>query len=100
MNAIFTQDSNRANRGLQLKDISDWLKIIVIIVGAIVGYIKLSDKVDAHTSQLEQVKFEISRLREESQSRADNENKTIGRIEMYLSSKDKDYWKTAAPQTK
>lgn len=61
---------------MSLKDLSDWIKVAVLCVGAVAGYVHLMDKVDSYGRALNDLNHQTTR------------------IERYLSSKDSGYWGT------
>jgi len=75
-------------RALRLKDISDWLKIVAVVVTMALGYARISEQVAQHTSQLSDVRSELSKMREENRTRDMDMQYKIGSIQLYLCSKD------------
>jgi hypothetical protein len=57
-----------------VKDVSDWVKLVVLLAGMFFGYQHLVDRVDAYGSTLVSVQ------------------KQTVRMERYLSSQDPQYW--------
>ena len=73
---------------LNFKDVSDWIKIILLLATLITGYVRLSDQVAGHTAQIEQVQVQVVKMRNENRVRNTDMQKKVGAIEMYLCSKD------------
>lgn len=74
--------------GLRAKDVSDWIKIFILLAGMGAGYASLRAQVQGHTEQIEGVKRSIGEMRDENETRSRDLNKKIGAITMYLCSKD------------
>jgi hypothetical protein len=73
---------------LNMKDLSDWLKIIALLIGLVMAYSKLSYQVAGHTQQIENVTQQIGEMRKENEDRNESLQRKIGAIEFYLCSKD------------
>lgn len=67
-------------KSLGLKDVSDWIKIIVVLLSMGIGYAHLTDQVDTLVSSQALLQAQEAR------------------IERYLSSRDPKYWETAKAQ--
>jgi hypothetical protein len=81
-------DTQHGQISLNMKDVSDWLKILMLLGALITGYVRLSAKVDNHTDQLTEVRTQIDSMRGENRQRNYDLQKKVGAIQMYLCSKD------------
>ena len=61
---------------LSIKDLSDWLKVITLIICGAVAYAHITDSVQANTRAIMRI------------------GNQTNRIEKYLSSRDPNYWPT------
>jgi len=57
-----------------MKDVSDWIKILLLIGGFFLGYQRLIDRIDIYGASIDRL------------------DKQSARIERYLSSQDSHYW--------
>jgi hypothetical protein len=73
---------------VNMKDVSDWIKIIILLGGLITGYVRLSAKVDDHTTRIGDVQDQLGQMRDENKQRNLHMEKEVGKIEMYICSKD------------
>lgn len=73
---------------LNMKDVSDWLKIIALLAAIIIGYTKLSDQVSGHTDQISQVNQKLDMMKTDNEQRNRDLQRKVGAIEFYLCSKD------------
>jgi hypothetical protein len=80
--------SDPALNGLRFKDISDWVKIAVLLAGIIIGYVKLSDQVSGHTGQIQEVNQKLDTMKSDNETRNRRMQQEVGAIKMYLCSKD------------
>jgi hypothetical protein len=83
---------NKIYNGFRIKDLSDWLKFILALAAAFMAYQKLSDQVGDHTRQLGTIYRSLEELKTDEAQHNEDEEKVIGKIQLYLSSKDKNYW--------
>ena len=85
-----TNGGNGAGKqiSLNMKDISDWVKIIILGIGLVTAYNKLSYQVQGHTQQIENVNQQIGEMRKENETRSKSLQREIGAIEFYLCSRD------------
>jgi hypothetical protein len=90
MITLFSRETivEQMTNGMKLKDVSDWIKILVLLATMVAGYVSLRDQVNEHTNQLEQVKDQIGEMRKENQTRNYDMQRKVGAIQMYLCSKD------------
>lgn len=73
---------------LNAKDISDWLKIILLLAALVTAYVRLSDQVSGHSQQINEVNQKLDLMKSDNEQRNDDLQKKIGGIEFYLCSKD------------
>jgi hypothetical protein len=90
-------DTESGQISLNFKDVSDWVKVIVLLAGVITGYVRISDQVAAHTAQIANVQDQVVKMRNENRTRNDDMQHKVGAIEMYLCSKDSAHCKLYDP---
>jgi hypothetical protein len=80
--------NGKGQLSVNMKDVSDWIKILLLLGGILAGYIRLSDQVADHTGRLEDVQSQIRQMRGENEQRNTDLQRKVGSIQMYICSKD------------
>ena len=82
---------------INMKDVSDWAKVIVLLGSLIAGYVHLSDQVADHTNKLSDIQTQVGTMRNENKTRNYDMQRKVGAISMYLCSKDPSHCTPDAP---